>query len=75
MTQLESARAGTVTPEMAFVATREDLPEETIRSEVARGRMVIPANAVHLTKRHRGLHEDQRQHRQLRGHQRRGDGA
>ena len=51
MTQLEQARAGTITPEMAFVAKREDLPEETIRAEVARGRMVIPANVVHLTKK------------------------
>src|SRR5947208_14849458 len=51
MTQLESARAGTVTPEMQFVARREDLDPELIREEVARGRMVIPANTVHLTKR------------------------
>ncbi len=48
MTQLESARAGTITPEMAFVAKREDLSPELIRSEVARGRMVIPANINHL---------------------------
>ncbi len=48
MTQLESARAGTITPEMAFVANREDLSPELIRSEVARGRMVIPANINHL---------------------------
>jgi phosphomethylpyrimidine synthase len=51
MTQLEAARAGQITPEMEFVARREDLPVELIRSEVARGRMVIPANKVHLTKR------------------------
>ena len=51
MTQLEAARADQITPEMKFVAQREDLPEELIRSEVARGRMVIPANTVHLTKR------------------------
>src|SRR5947208_1316769 len=51
MTQLESARAGTVTPEMQFVARREDLDPELIREEVARGRMVIPANKVHLTKK------------------------
>ncbi|NDC54915.1 MAG: thiamine biosynthesis protein ThiC, partial [Planctomycetia bacterium] len=51
MTQLEAARAGQITPEMTFVAQREDLPEELIRAEVARGRMVIPANRVHLTKR------------------------
>jgi phosphomethylpyrimidine synthase len=48
MTQLESARQGTVTPEMAFVAAREDLDPELVRSEVARGRMVIPANVIHL---------------------------
>ncbi|MGA1617540.1 MAG: phosphomethylpyrimidine synthase ThiC, partial [Pirellulales bacterium] len=50
MTQLERARAEEITPEMSFVAQREDLPEELIRSEVARGRMVIPANTVHLGK-------------------------
>ena len=36
---------------MRFVADREDLDPELIRDEVARGRMVIPANKVHLTKR------------------------
>jgi phosphomethylpyrimidine synthase len=48
MTQIEQARAGTVTPEMEYVAKREDLSPELIRDEVARGRMVIPANKVHL---------------------------
>ena len=48
MTQLESARAGQITPEMEFVAKRENLSPETIRDEVAAGRMVIPANKVHL---------------------------
>src|SRR5215216_4931933 len=51
MTQLEAARQGTVTPEMAYVANREGLDPDLIRSEVARGRMVIPANKVHLEKR------------------------
>src|SRR5438874_810767 len=51
MTQLEAARKGTVTPEMQLVARSEDLDAELIRSEVARGRMVIPANTVHLAKR------------------------
>ncbi|MBX9788863.1 MAG: phosphomethylpyrimidine synthase ThiC [Pirellulales bacterium] len=51
VTQLEQARAGNVTPEMEFVARREGLESELIRAEVARGRMVIPANRVHLTKR------------------------
>jgi phosphomethylpyrimidine synthase len=36
---------------MEFVARRERLEPELVRREVARGRMVIPANKVHLTKR------------------------
>ena len=51
MTQIEAARQGTITEEMRFVADREELDAELIRAEVARGRMVIPANKVHLTKR------------------------
>src|SRR5437588_11584035 len=51
MTQIEAARKGVVTDEMHYVARREDLAPELIRDEVARGRMVIPANKVHLTKR------------------------
>jgi phosphomethylpyrimidine synthase len=41
------ARKGMVTPEMEFIAVREQLPAETIRSEVVRGRMIIPANWNH----------------------------
>jgi phosphomethylpyrimidine synthase len=51
MTQILQARAGVITPEMQYVAKREDLAPELIREEVAAGRMVIPANKVHLTKR------------------------
>src|SRR3954452_13762753 len=51
MTQLEAARKGVITDEMHFVAKREDLEPELIRSEVARGRMVIPANKHHLAGR------------------------
>ncbi len=51
ITQLEHARAGAVTPEMEFVAKREQLDAETIREEVAAGRMVIPANTVHAAGR------------------------
>jgi len=51
MTQIEMARRGVVTPEMEYVAKREGLESEAIRSEVALGRMVIPANKVHLTKK------------------------
>ena len=50
-TQILRARAGEVTPEMEFVANRESLTPELIRDEVAAGRMVIPANIVHLSKR------------------------
>lgn len=48
MTQIEAARRGVITPEMEYVAKREGLEPELIRSEVARGRMVIPANVNHL---------------------------
>src|SRR4051794_8289683 len=51
MTQIEAARRGVVTAEMQFVAKREDLDAELIRDEVARGRMVIPANVNHLKQR------------------------
>jgi len=74
VTQLEYARAGIVTKEMAYIATREnvgraavldrakaaladgenfgaEIPEhitpEFVRSEVARGRAIIPANINH----------------------------
>src|SRR5437660_12677017 len=48
MTQIEQARAGVVTPEMEYIAKREQLNAEVVLAEVARGRMVIPANKVHL---------------------------
>jgi len=48
MTQLQQARAGTITPEVRRVAEREKLSPEAVRDEVAAGRMVIPANRLHL---------------------------
>ena len=48
MTQLIEARTQRITPEMEFVAQREELAPELIRDEVAAGRMVIPANRIHL---------------------------
>jgi len=48
ITQLEYARANTITPEMEYVAKQERLSPETILEELAAGRMVIPANTVHL---------------------------
>ncbi|MDT7653048.1 MAG: phosphomethylpyrimidine synthase [Pseudonocardiales bacterium] len=46
-TQLAWARAGVITPEMRFIAIRESVDVELVRSEVARGRAVIPANRCH----------------------------
>jgi len=49
ITQLEHARLGITTPEMERVALREPhLTADQIRDEIAAGRMVIPANKVHL---------------------------
>jgi phosphomethylpyrimidine synthase len=46
-TQIHYARKGMITPEMESVARREGLEPELIRAEVARGRMIIPANIHH----------------------------
>src|SRR5712692_11325982 len=46
-TQIHYARQGIVTEEMEYVARRESLPAETIRTEVVRGRLIIPANIHH----------------------------
>ncbi|HVP11067.1 MAG TPA: phosphomethylpyrimidine synthase ThiC [Phycisphaerae bacterium] len=48
MTQLQSARKGIITPEMIRVAERENVTPEFIREEIARGRLIIPANVRHL---------------------------
>ena len=45
--QMHYARLGVVTDEMKFVAFREKLTPELVRDEVARGRMIIPANINH----------------------------
>ncbi len=47
-TQMTYARRGEITDAMRFVAEREELTPETIRDEVAIGRLVIPANVRHL---------------------------
>ena len=47
VTQMHHARRGTVTPEMEFVAIREGVDVELVRSEVAAGRAIIPANINH----------------------------
>ncbi len=47
VTQLHYARRGEITPEMAFVATREGVDVELVRSEIAAGRAILPANINH----------------------------
>src|SRR5262245_4715776 len=47
VTQMHYARKGIVTEEMAYVAQREKVASELVRSEVARGRLIIPANIRH----------------------------
>ncbi len=46
-TQMHYARKGIVTEEMQFIAHRERIAPELVRDEVARGRMIIPANIHH----------------------------
>lgn len=50
MTQIESARAGITTPQMAQVAFDEDLTPEFVREKVALGQIVIPWNHVRKPK-------------------------
>ncbi|HEY9817468.1 MAG TPA: phosphomethylpyrimidine synthase [Candidatus Obscuribacterales bacterium] len=47
VTQMHYARQGILTEEMRYVAQRENLSPELIQAEVARGRMIIPANINH----------------------------
>jgi phosphomethylpyrimidine synthase len=47
VTQMHYARQGRITEEMEYVAGREKVEPELLRSEVARGRMIIPANIHH----------------------------
>ena len=47
VSQMHYARQGVITEEMAHVAKRENLPESLVMEEVARGRMIIPANINH----------------------------
>ncbi|USK50390.1 phosphomethylpyrimidine synthase ThiC [Bacillus sp. CMF12] len=47
VTQLHYAKKGIITPEMEFIAIRENMEPEFVRSEVARGRAIIPSNINH----------------------------
>lgn len=47
ITQMQYAKAGIITNEMEFIALRENVSAEFVRSEVASGRAIIPANVNH----------------------------
>ncbi|MED4759895.1 phosphomethylpyrimidine synthase ThiC [Priestia megaterium] len=47
VTQMHYAKKGIITPEMEFIAIREQMDPEVVREEVARGRAIIPNNINH----------------------------
>lgn len=47
VTQMHYAKKGIITPEMEFIAIREGMDAEFVRSEVALGRAIIPSNINH----------------------------
>src|SRR5699024_4088292 len=47
VTQMHYAKKGIITPEMEYIAIRENMEPETIREEVAAGRAIIPSNINH----------------------------
>jgi phosphomethylpyrimidine synthase len=47
VTQLHYAKKGMITPEMEFIAIRENRTAEFVRDEVAKGRAIIPSNINH----------------------------
>ncbi|GFR38775.1 phosphomethylpyrimidine synthase [Insulibacter thermoxylanivorax] len=47
VTQMHYAKRGIITPEMEFVAIRENIDPEIVRQEVAAGRAIIPSNINH----------------------------
>ncbi|MGC5325479.1 phosphomethylpyrimidine synthase ThiC [Brevibacillus sp. SYSU BS000544] len=47
VTQMHYAKKGMITPEMEYIAIRENVTPEFVRNEVATGRAIIPANINH----------------------------
>ena len=47
-TQLQAAKNGTITDEVKFVADSEQIDAKWVSAELAAGRLVIPANRLHL---------------------------
>ena len=60
VTQIDAARAGTVTREMEIVAQKEDRDPEFVREGVAAGRIAIPANIRHESLSPEGVGAGQR---------------
>ena len=50
-TQMYYAKQGRITEEMEYVAKEENLSPELIRSEIERGRLIIPANINHINQK------------------------
>lgn len=55
LTQMDAAKKGMITPLMAQVAKDENVSEEFIRSGLAKGSIIIPANKNHKNLRARGI--------------------
>ena len=47
-TQLQTAKNGTITDEVKYIAETEKVDAELVSAELAAGRLVIPANKLHL---------------------------
>jgi phosphomethylpyrimidine synthase len=47
-TQLQASKTGMITDEVKSIAQAENLSAELVRDEIAAGRLVIPANRLHL---------------------------
>ncbi len=47
-TQIKSARGGIITKEMKAVAKTENISAQSVRKEIAAGKVVIPANKIHI---------------------------
>ena len=47
-TQLETARSGRISREVEYVAKAEGVEADLVREKIAAGRLVIPANVIHL---------------------------
>ena len=51
VTQLHYAKKGIITPEMEFIAIRENIKPEFVRDKVAKGRAIIPSNYAFTRRR------------------------